>query len=131
MRVPERAMAYQYQDETTEDIQKAIRDLQRKLRKAESRYAELARAYQLTVDNLVKTTSECGTLERERDWWQRRAKERSTELSFGAGRLALSIEEIAAIRKAVARLHHPDAGGDGERLKAWNTLLDALEREAV
>jgi hypothetical protein len=31
----------------------------------------------------------------------------------------------------VARLHHPDAGGDGERLKAWNTLLDALEREAV
>jgi hypothetical protein len=130
MRVPERAMAYRYEDATTEDVQKAIRDLRRQLRKAEARYAELARAYQLTVDNLVKTTSECGVLERERDWWQRRAQERSTEPTFGAGKLALSSEEIGAIRKAVARLHHPDTGGDGERLKAWNTLLDALQGEA-
>ena len=35
--------------------------------------------------------------------------------------------EISAIRKAMARLHHPDTGGDSERLKSWNAALDALE----
>jgi hypothetical protein len=27
----------------------------------------------------------------------------------------------------MARLHHPDVGGDAERMKAWNAVLDPLE----
>ena len=110
---------------------KTIGDLHRAARKAQARYAELARAYELTVANLVKTTSACSMLERERDLWRRCAEERAGVVSFNLGTIALSSAEIAAIRKAMARLHHPDAGGDGERMQAWNTLLDTLEREAT
>ena len=35
--------------------------------------------------------------------------------------------EVGAIRKAMARLHHPDTGGDAERMKAWNAALDPLD----
>ncbi len=110
---------------------KTINDLQRAARKAQARYAELARAYELTVANLVKTTSACSMLERERDLWRRCAKERAGAIAFSTGTITLSSAEIAAIRKAMARLHHPDLGGDGERMQAWNTLLDTLEREAM
>jgi hypothetical protein len=110
---------------------KTIGDLQRAARKAQARYAELARAYELTVANLVETTSACSMLERERDRWRRRAKERAGAVAFSCDTIALSSAEIAAIRKAMARLHHPDAGGDGARMQAWNMLLDTLEREAV
>jgi hypothetical protein len=40
----------------------------------------------------------------------------------------LTPAEVGAIRKAMARLHHPDTGGDAERMKAWNAALDPLER---
>jgi hypothetical protein len=33
---------------------------------------------------------------------------------------------VNAIRKAMARLHHPDVGGDPERMKAWNAALDRI-----
>jgi hypothetical protein len=41
----------------------------------------------------------------------------------------LTDEEVTAIRKAMARLHHPDVGGDPERMKAWNAALDRIGRE--
>jgi post-segregation antitoxin (ccd killing protein) len=104
-----------------------IRDLQRQVVKDQGRYAELARAYQMTVANLVKTTGECALLERDRDMWRQRAEARSTATIFDAESVVLSSAEIAAIRKAMARLHHPDTGGDEARMIAWNTLLDNLE----
>lgn len=32
--------------------------------------------------------------------------------------------EASAIRRAIARLHHPDARGNVERMKTWNVALD-------
>ncbi len=114
-----------------EAAQKTIRDLRRQARKAQERYDELARAYKLTVANLVKSTNTCMLLERDRDVWRQRAEDRTSTPDFLGGRTALSSAELAAIRKAMARLHHPDTGGDVERMKAWNTLLDELECDST
>jgi hypothetical protein len=111
--------------------QRTIRSLEREARKAEARYQELARAYQKTVTNLVKATGTCTVLELERDMWRERAEGRPAATSFADGAMLLSPDEIAAIRRAMARLHHPDVGGDAERMRAWNGLLDALERRAT
>lgn len=108
----------------------AIRELRRQATKDEARYQELFRAYQKTVSNLVKTTSEYCSLERERDEWRQRAESRPTLSVFTGGALQLELDEITAIRKAMARLHHPDVGGDAERMKAWNILLDEIEGRA-
>lgn len=116
-----------------EAAQKAIRNLLREADKAQQRYDQLSRAYRLTVDNLVKTTSECSALERELEQCKQRggrAEPRDEMPSFNTGALTLSLDEVAAVRKAMARLHHPDAGGDAERMKAWNALLDTLEQRA-
>jgi hypothetical protein len=113
-----------------ETAQKAIRNLLREATKAQRRYDELNRAYRMTVDNLIRTSGECHELERDRDKWKQRAEQRGLDPSLQTGSLTLSLEEIAAIRKAMARLHHPDAGGDADRMKVWNALLDTLECEA-
>lgn len=112
-----------------EAARKTIRDLQRQARKAQTQYDEIRRAYTLTVANLVKTTSRCSLLEQEREQWQRYEDVRGTPPTLNTGPLILSGTELAAIRKAMARLHHPDVGGDVERMKAWNILLDRLEDE--
>lgn len=114
-----------------EDAQKTIRGLQRAARKAQGQYDEIRRAYTLTVANLVQTTSRCSVLEQEREQWHRRGGERVASATFSTGMLILNAAEVAAIRKAMARIHHPDAGGDVERMKAWNTLLDRLEDEQL
>ena len=49
-------------------------------------------------------------------------------IDIGALAGQISDDEINAIRKAVARLHHPDLGGDPERMKAWNAALDRISR---
>lgn len=105
--------------------------LLREMDKAQRRYDDLHRAYKMTVDNLVKTSGECSMLERERDQWKQRAEQRYEQESQLQTPIPtkLSPEEIAAIRKAMARLHHPDTGGNAERMKAWNALLDKLEQE--
>jgi hypothetical protein len=105
-----------------------IRELRRQTIKDEARYQELFRAYQMTVNNLVKTTGACSSLERERNEWRQRAEGRPTIAAFPSGALQLDPDEITAIRKAMARLHHPDVGGDAERMKAWNMLLDEIEQ---
>jgi len=110
-----------------EEAHKTIRSLLRQLDKEQARYKEITRAYQLTVANLVATTRENNALERERDQWKARAQAAPVSLAIGEGALDLLPIEIGAIRKAMARLHHPDTGGDSERLKVWNATLDALE----
>jgi hypothetical protein len=111
-----------------EEAHKTIRSLLRQIDKEQARYKEIARAYELTVANLVSITQDNNALERERDMWRARAEKSPMPLSIGSGLLELTSAEVSAIRKAMARLHHPDTGGDSERLKAWNAALDVLER---
>ena len=111
-----------------DEAHKTIRSLLRQIDKEQARYKEIARAYELTVANLVSITQDNTILERERDMWRARAEKTPAPLAIGSGLLELTSAEVSAIRKAMARLHHPDTGGDSERLKAWNAALDMLER---
>jgi hypothetical protein len=111
-----------------QEAHKTIRSLLRQLRKEQAAHAETARAYNLTVANLVEATRENTALARERDMWKARAEGRTRPLTISGVTLELTPAEVSAIRKAMARLHHPDAGGDAERMKAWNAALDPLER---
>jgi post-segregation antitoxin (ccd killing protein) len=108
-----------------DEAHKTIRSLLRQLSKEQARHAETARAYNLTVANLVEATRQNALLEHERDSWKARAEGQGAP--FTLGDLTLTPEEVSAIRKAMARLHHPDTGGDVERMKQWNAALDPLE----
>jgi len=108
-----------------QEAHKTIRGLLRQLSKEQARHAETARAYNLTVANLVEATRENNALARERDMWKARAEGQAAP--FTAGTLTLTPAEVGAIRKAMARLHHPDTGGDVERMKLWNAALDPLD----
>jgi hypothetical protein len=110
-----------------DEAHKTIRSLLRQLDKEQSRNKEIARAYNLTVANLVTISTENNALERELMMWKARAQGTPAPFKIGEGLLELTPAEINAIRKAMARLHHPDTGGDSERLKAWNAALDLLE----
>jgi hypothetical protein len=106
-----------------------IRSLMRQIKKEQDRHAEISRAYTKTVANLVEAMRENTTLARECELLR-------AQINSGAGapplldglELAPTPPEIGAIRKAMARLHHPDAGGDTERMKTWNAALDRLEQ---
>jgi hypothetical protein len=104
-----------------------IRRLLRQISKEQSSYDEIARAYNKTVANLMEITRENALLEHERDMWKSRADGAAAPISLGGLTLDLTPAEVSAIRKAIARLHHPDAGGDVERMKAWNAALDPLD----
>jgi hypothetical protein len=114
------------QNELTE-AHKTIRSLLRQLSKEQQRHAETSRAYSMTVANLVEAGRENTLLSRERDMWKARAEGALTPFQIGGLTIDLTPAEVSAIRKAMARLHHPDAGGDAERMKAWNAALDPLE----
>jgi hypothetical protein len=114
------------QDELAE-AHATIRRLLRQISKEQSRYDEIARAYNKTVANLMDITRENALLEHERDMWKSRADGAAAPISLGGLTLDLTPAEVSAIRKAMARLHHPDAGGDVERMKAWNAALDPLD----
>jgi chromosome segregation ATPase len=103
-----------------------IHELLRQLEKEQERYTEISRAYKATVDNLVEVTRQNNEIERERDAFRARA-EAVQIIRLGDGNSALTPDEISALRRAVARLHHPDTGGDARRMQAWNAALDALE----
>jgi hypothetical protein len=109
------------------EAHKTIRSLLRQLNKEQQRHAETARAYTMTVANLVEAGRENTLLSRERDMWKARAEGAATPLQIGGLTIDLMPAEVSAIRKAMARLHHPDTGGDPERMKAWNAALDPLE----
>lgn len=110
------------------EAHKTIRSLLRQLSKEQARHAETARAYNLTVANLMEASRENTQIQRDRDMWKARAERTTGSIGLGDIPLSLSAEEVSAIRKAMARLHHPDVGGDPERMKVWNAILDPLER---
>jgi hypothetical protein len=116
------------QRELTE-AQKNMRTLLRQISKEQARNAELVRAYNLTVANLMEITRENTMLTRERDLWKSRAERGDRPFTFGNDTIELTPAEASAIRKAMARLHHPDLGGNAERMKVWNTLLDPFEND--
>lgn len=108
------------------EAHKTIRTLLRQLEKERARHSECQRAYDMTVTNLTQIARENTLLERERDDWRRRAEGIGAPLQISGLAIDLRPEEVGAIRKAMARLHHPDAGGDPERMKTWNAALDPL-----
>lgn len=112
-----------------QEAHKTIRTLLRQLSKEQNRYAEAMRAYNLTVENLMEITRENTMLARDRDLWKARAERRGQPIDLKGISLNLTANEVKAIRKAMARLHHPDMGGDSERMKTWNAVLDPLEEK--
>ena len=112
------------------EAQAQVRRLSRDLKKEQQRLAETAEAYTKTVSNLVRTVHENTVLRYEYERLKLRAPETGAECSepqlLG---LSLTRNEVAAIRKAIARLHHPDVGGDTARMQAWNVALDRIEEQ--
>ena len=109
------------------EAHETIHRLLRQISKEQARCAEVSRAYNKTVSNLIEATPENAVLEHERDMWKARVEDAAAPFQIGRLTLDLTPAEVSAIRKAMARLHHPDAGGDIERMKAWNAALDPLE----
>jgi hypothetical protein len=111
-----------------DEAHKTIRSLLRQLTKEQQRHSELVRAYNLTVGNLMETTRRNAELERERERLRSQLARQRQPITLNGVLLELTLPEIGAIRRAMARLHHPDTGGDSERLRVWNVTLDELER---
>lgn len=115
------------------------RKLQRQIKKIEQAAEEAKRAHSKMVETLTETMRENTLLTVERDMWKGRAQRRETdEQSTSGPTLTIDIAaligidyitaaEARAIRKAVARVHHPDSGGDVERMKQWNAALDQIK----
>ncbi|HEX6287847.1 MAG TPA: hypothetical protein VFZ66_01585 [Herpetosiphonaceae bacterium] len=111
------------------EAQTTIRRLTRELAKEQARHAETSEAYTKTVRNMVEIARENAVLTHELERLKRSARVApSINLSFLD--LDITSHEAKAIRKAMARLHHPDVGGDEQRMKIWNALLDRLDDSA-
>jgi phenylalanine-4-hydroxylase len=107
------------------EAHRTIKALMRRLADEQEQAEKTKHAYEQMKNNIVELNREHTIVERERDLWRMRA-----EQSLLAGEEALPLlksDEINAIRRAMARLHHPDTGGDVERMKQWNKLLDDYE----
>ncbi len=112
------------------------RSLRRQLDKALAAVAEAQRAHAKMVQTLSETMRENMALTNDRDMWRHRAQrlaagltadpEYTPQLDLTGLAGQISEDEINAIRKAMARLHHPDVGGNPDRMKAWNATLDRL-----
>lgn len=109
-----------------DEAMQTIRSLERQIKHEQRVCAEAAQSYSTVVKSLVEVSREGAELERQRDMWRQRAEQRNGPNGEGLP-LQLTPAEARAIRKAMARLHHPDTGGDAERMKEWNAVLDALE----
>ncbi|MBX0326545.1 hypothetical protein K2Z83_02405 [Oscillochloris sp. ZM17-4] len=116
------------------------RSLRRQLEKALAAVTESQRAHAKMVATLTETMRENTVLTNDRDMWRHRAQRMDAGLSADPDSTAapidisalagqLSEDEVNAIRKAMARIHHPDVGGNPERMKAWNAALDRLGRD--
>lgn len=119
------------------EAQALCRGLRRQLAKALQSANEAQRAHAKMVATLTETMRENTSLSNERDGW--RAKAQRLEAGLGPEPRAegpaidisalagqINEDEVNAIRKAMARLHHPDVGGDPDRMKAWNAALDRI-----
>ncbi|MBC8164206.1 MAG: hypothetical protein H7Z42_23600 [Roseiflexaceae bacterium] len=107
-----------------EEAEHTIRDLLRQISREQAKIAEVAKSYQQVVASLVEVSRAQAALEVDRDLWRQRAE----QSEHTGAELHLVPAEANAIRKAIARLHHPDTGGDPERMKLWNAVLDQLEQ---
>ena len=107
-----------------EEARSAVRRLTRELGKEQARHAQTTDAYNKTVANMVAIVQENLALSSELE----RLKRQQREASFTYGLSIIPLpQEARLIRKAMARLHHPDIGGDEQRMKAWNIVLDKFE----
>lgn len=130
MRAPYHASSYSPMlEHELGEAQAQVRRLTRELKKERQRLAETAEAYTKTVANLVRTVHENTVLRYEYERLKRVAPDSGDRPGPRVMGMHLTRIEVAAIRKAIARLHHPDVGGDVERMQAWNVALDKLEDE--
>ncbi len=110
-----------------DEARNELRRVARELRKEQARHAETTEAYSKTVNNMVEISRENALLsyelERLRRATPRSARPRAIELHG----IDITASEAKVIRKAMARLHHPDVGGDEQRMKVWNAVLDQLD----
>lgn len=109
-----------------DEAEQTIHSLERQISCEQGLSTEAAKSHSKIVQKLVEVSREGAELERQRDMWRQRAEQREGPAGEGPP-LYLTPAEARAIRKAMARLHHPDTGGDAERMKEWNAVLDALE----
>src|SRR3712207_1550002 len=111
------------------EAQAQVRRLTRELKKHQQRLAETAEAYNKTVANLVRTVHENNVLRYECERLKRLTPDEDDRPAPEVLGMAVTRMEVAAIRKAIARLQHPDVGGDAARMQAWNVALDRVEEE--
>ncbi len=108
----------------------SARDLHRRLKKMEEQFRETKHAYDKTVANMLSIVQENLQLTHECERLRISLQhEQAGTVAHPSGLPRLSAEELSAIRRAMARLHHPDAGGDAQRMQYWNALLDQIERD--
>lgn len=116
------------QQRQLEEAEATIRRLRRELAKEQARHAETAEAYNKTVTNMVAVARENAILTHELERLKRSARPGSAA-DLAALPFDVTPAEAKVIRKAMARLHHPDVGGDEQRMKIWNALLDQIDGE--
>jgi chromosome segregation ATPase len=124
--------------ETNRKLQDQLKKAVKAAANAERASAEALRAHTRMVETLTETMRENTALSIERDMWENRARRALAQMEehpgfdmpASLGVIHITDAEVKAIRKAVARLHHPDSGGDAERMKMWNASLDRIERRA-
>jgi chromosome segregation ATPase len=112
------------------EAQAECKRLSRELRKEQARHAETTEAYTKTVNNMVDIARENALLSHEVERLRRNTPRTSREASsINLHGINITSSEAKAIRKAMARLHHPDVGGNEQRMKVWNAVLDLLDDE--
>jgi hypothetical protein len=107
------------------EAHRTIKALMRRLADEQEQSHKTQTAYEQMKNNIVEMNREHTIVERERDMWRMRAEQ--SGLPNGDFLPVLTNEEISSIRRAMARIHHPDTGGDSDRMKQWNKLLDDCE----
>jgi len=106
------------------EAHRTIRVLMRRITSEQEQQAKTQHAYEQMKQNIIEMNREYAVVEREREMWRMRAEQSS--IHWNDQLPYLDDAEINAIRRAMARLHHPDHGGDSDRMKQWNKLLDQM-----
>jgi hypothetical protein len=109
-----------------DEAHRTIRALMRRLAEEQDQQRKTYHAYEQMKQNIIEINREQAMVERERNMWRMRAEQQGMISSDNLP--VLTSDEINAIRRAMARIHHPDRGGDIDRMKLWNKLLDTLEK---
>lgn len=106
------------------EAHRTIRVLMRRISSEQEQQAKTRHAYEQMKQNIIEMNREYAIVEREREMWRMRAEQAG--IHWNDQLPSLDEAEINAIRRAMARLHHPDQGGDSNRMKQWNKLLDEM-----